>query len=231
MWGGDGNDTMFGGWRGEMYGEAGNDRLFSTGNSAINGSTILDGGAGNDELHGSLGHDILIGGDGDDFLYGAFDADSLSGGAGNDRLVTGAGTADGGDGNDEISGGTTLLGGAGDDILDGGGGAGQTLTGGADRDRFIYQELSDAYPVFNTMETITDFQAGAGGDWIDISLLLDSFGYSGADPFADGYVRLVQSGPNTVLQVDNTGGGDGYFDFITLSNVTAANVTADNWIF
>ena len=98
------------------------------------GDDFLNGGNGNDRLHGEAGldtvfgwrgDDLLDGGAGDDFLYGdsfgllaaEFDGhDTLLGGSGDDGLWGEGGNdrIEGGDGDDNLDGG------AGDDVLDGG---------------------------------------------------------------------------------------------------------------
>ncbi|MFC1603775.1 PKD domain-containing protein [Planctomycetota bacterium] len=52
---------------------------------------IIDGGSGDDKLHGGAGNDILLGGEGDDQITGDGGADILIGGLGVDRLVGGTG--------------------------------------------------------------------------------------------------------------------------------------------
>jgi len=52
---------------------------------------IIDGGSGDDKLHGGAGNDILLGGEGDDQITGDGGADILIGGLGSDRLVGGTG--------------------------------------------------------------------------------------------------------------------------------------------
>lgn len=94
--------------------------------------------------------------------------------------------------------GDTLYGGAGDDVLIGGAGA-DTLTGGAGRDVFVFDTMD------GTKDTVTDFEAGPGGDVLDISAILDGF-----DPQADAlsaFVRLVASGSDAVLEVNAVGSG------------------------
>jgi Ca2+-binding RTX toxin-like protein len=59
----------------------------------------VDGGAGNDTLIGTKGHDTLNGGPGADKVYGSGGNDTLTGGSGNDR-ITGFGKLSGGAGND-----------------------------------------------------------------------------------------------------------------------------------
>ncbi|WDR04510.1 calcium-binding protein [Devosia rhodophyticola] len=119
----------------------------------------LSGGAGNDALSGGDGDDTLLGGTGDDRLDGGAGADSLEGGAGRDTVVyatsdravsvnlsTGVGSGgtaagdtfngienvEGSDFADQLTGddaANTLVAGAGDDLLQGMGGA-DALDGG-----------------------------------------------------------------------------------------------------
>lgn len=70
-------------------------------------STILNGGAGLDDLVGGHNTDRISGGNGDDKLVGRMGPDQLLGGAGNDTLIGGSGK-------------DTLVGGPGVDILRGG---------------------------------------------------------------------------------------------------------------
>lgn len=88
FFGGDGNDTLQGGWGDDwLYGDAGNDiiRMYS-------GTDYAFGGAGNDrfEVNGDPFTDWYDGGDGDDsFLVwsdGAFGGDRFIGGAGIDTI-------------------------------------------------------------------------------------------------------------------------------------------------
>ena len=71
---------------------------FSTSRASVR--TLLEGGAGDDQLLGSSGRDILVGGAGNDTLDGAGGRDWLRGGDGNDHLHGGAGRdrIDGGSG-------------------------------------------------------------------------------------------------------------------------------------
>lgn len=92
----------------------------------------------------------------------------------------------------------TLTGTAGDDVITGGIGA-DTLTGGAGRDTFVYQSMRDA------TDTITDFTPGE--DQLDIAALLQSIGYSGGQPFADGVARWVSVAGGTQLHIDSDGTG------------------------
>lgn len=103
--GGAGNDTIWGGDRGnDLFGEAGDDMLYGGGTA-----DWLFGGEGNDTLDANVSDDgnFLSGGAGNDSLIGRDGSDWLEGGSGVDTL-------DGGDGGDVLEGG------AGDDIVRGG---------------------------------------------------------------------------------------------------------------
>lgn len=140
--GGEGNDAIFGG-------DLGND---------------LFGDAGNDTLYGGRLDDWLFGGDGDDVLYAgatttgenAGNGNLLHGEAGNDQLFGGDGSdwLDGGDGVD------TLVGGAGNDILTGGAGEGDSLHGGLGNDQFLF-ERGDGGDIFQDGGFITPEPDGA----------------------------------------------------------------------
>ena len=221
-----------------------------------NGDDELRGRAGNDELTGGAGADVLFGGDGDDTLY--FDADdtTVDGGAGQDRAIAqgggpvsldlGAANVEhvkGTGGDDVFTGGTSaadlriqglggddaITGGTGDDRLFGNGGD-DTLAGGAGDDTITGGTGSDVF-VFDSgggHDTITDFEAGAGGDRLDLDALLSSSGYTGSDPFEDGYVNYRQSGGKVMVDFDANGGGDSYDPVATLNNVLVDDMTADN---
>ncbi len=118
-------------------------------------------------------------------------------------------TLEGGAGND------TLYGGAGDDILNGGLGS-DILYGEEGSDRFLFTSMAESG------DTIKDFMAGAGGDIIDISALLQGY-----DPLASvitDFVRLNQTGGNTELQVNADGQGTDFSTVATLENVTGLNL-------
>lgn len=146
IFGGNGDDRMAGGVGVRLYGGAGDDEMI--------GRTLLSGGAGNDYMstlesstEGEPGSE-MYGGLGDDTVLGNSLGDTLHGGAGNDSLE-GMGDDDalyGGFGDD------TLMGGSGADTLDGGLGS-NTLTGGEGADTFLFRSTGSS--------TITDFVRGA----------------------------------------------------------------------
>lgn len=225
--GGDGDDTLFGnGGADQLYGDAGNDFL-----SAGDGNDRLDGGAGDDALNGDAGDDELLGGLGNDTLEDRLGNNILRGGEGNDQIHTGG------------SGNAQVFGEAGDDLLfiagagrfDGGEGhdgfvisldsafAGLLqLTGGTGRDSYT---LSTAAP--GATVTITDFSAGAGGDFIRVDQLV---AIPSGNPFAPGgSLQFVQRGADTVLQLRaSTDGSSGFQDMLVLRDVAKTALTREN---
>ena len=97
---------------------------------------------------------------------------------------------------DGSTGRDALTGTAGDDVITGGDGA-DTLTGGAGADVFVYRSLREAG------DTITDFAPGT--DRVDLKALLLGIGYSGTNPVADGYLKLVSTTLGTSVQIDTDG--------------------------
>ena len=165
--GGNGNDFLFGDGGDDLITDAAGTNYIDagSGNDDISGgagSDIILGGAGSDILRGGSGIDFLYGGDGDDHLHGDAGQNSelfgqmLFGEAGNDTLWAFAPTntaaeysrrgdrLDGGPGADTLLGNLrreVLIGGSGDDRLEGDGLAGPNYainlnfatTGGADQ--------------------------------------------------------------------------------------------------
>ncbi len=133
--------------------------------------------------------------------------------------ITGTGAAEllfGARGNDAISGG------AGNDYIWGGEGV-DTLTGGGGRDRFAF------HAVWETGDTVTDFEGGTYGDVIDLSVIAARYNWSSSvDLFAGGYVRFVQDGADVRVLVDADGGGAGYVDLTRLTDVNVASLGAAN---
>jgi len=203
-----------------------------TGNSAANS---LTGGLGDDTLNGGAGADTLNGGDGNDwyFIDNAKDMLVEAGGEGSDTVssagsvdlnlprfaniehvtLTGGGTINAAGNSDANllrgnTAGNILTGGDGADTLDGGLGV-DKLTGGNGSDLFLRHAINEGRDV------ITDFQAGAGGDVLDISDMLLGFTAGSEDQF----VQCVASGSATILRVDANGstGGAHFSDVFIIS--------------
>lgn len=202
--GGAGNDVLRGNSADNaLTGNAGDDTLVG-----VDGDDVLDGGLGNDRLDGGDGADRLSGGEGEDRLLGREGADRLDGGAGEDVLQGGQG-ADlliGGGGDDRLEGGS------GDDILSGGAGA-DTLAGGSGADSFVFT-------AFDTVDRVRDFQVrGGAADLIllDKAVFVGFTGEDAQDLVDGGYLRIAQSGGDTLLEADLDGGGDSFVTFSELA--------------
>jgi len=224
LFGDDGNDYEYGGDDGD-YMLGGNNEDWMQGG---NGADMLYGQAGSDVLIGDAGGDYLIGDDGNDVLKGGDDGDYHLGGNGGDYV-------EGGNGGDMMYGGAgddVILGGAGNDVMTGesgndqlyGGAGDDRLYGGAGIDQFVYQVGLDLQGV----DTIVDFQAGAGGDYINLDTLLGNAGYGGNDPVAAGYVTWGQAGSDTRLMFDLNGGADDFQLLIVLQDVNAGQLSLFN---
>jgi len=186
------------------------------GSDASNWMSGLDG---NDTIDGGAGYDTIRGGDGDDLIYGGNREDSLYGDAGNDTVYGGNGidTIFGGDGDDYLVGfnsdGTSdgaqdlLIGGWGNDTLDGShvvGGTYTTLVGGSGADRIMGNggNTSASYELTGH----GDFNVSWQGVYVDLRL---------QGPDADG---------NLMVQTGKPGGDDATGDILTgIVNLVGSN--------
>ena len=134
----------------------------------------LNGLTGNFSIAHGTVIENAITGSGDDRIIGNSAGNRLESGAGNDTIEAHEGN----------------------DILIGGDGA-DTLTGGTGGDRFVYTALSEAG------DTVTDFDLAAG-DRVDITVLLQTVGYSGSDAAGDGVVTLQAGSGGSWLRVNGT---------------------------
>ncbi|UNV94013.1 VCBS domain-containing protein [Comamonas sp. 7D-2] len=147
---------------------------------------------GNDELHGGKGDDIIYGQGGNDVLWGDDGNDKLYGGTGND----------------------TLIGGKGDDIL----------IGGAGDDIFVWLKGDQGAPDAPAKDVINDFGRGGsdvnGNDVLDLHDLLQ-----GEEKSSDlsQFLNFSKSGADTVLKVSTNGNlgatGSNYDQLITFKGV------------
>jgi len=170
----------------------------------------LSTGGGNDTLIGAGAGDTLAAGGGDNRLEGRGGNDFLSAFGGNNILLGGAG-------DDVLAGSGTLRGGIGDDALSGFGSA--TLVGGAGADLFDQS--------FTGLSRVLDFDAAEGDRVrvavpppIDPDIIV-------ADPFGDGFVRVVDGAEGAELQFRAQGNVAPDDPFVTVSvfvGVTAAEL-------
>lgn len=105
-----------------ISGLSGNDHI--TVDDAITVNTLIDGGAGNDDIKGGGGNDTIHGRTGNDTIDGSLGNDTVYGDQGNDSIHAGDGddTVHGNQGNDSIWGGDgddTIDGDQGNDTIDG----------------------------------------------------------------------------------------------------------------
>jgi Ca2+-binding RTX toxin-like protein len=232
--GGEGNDTLSGGGGNDfIYDFAGNNTLAGGDGddsiSADGGINHLLGEGGNDSLYTTAGGAVLNGGEGNDSLsVNTFHLESmpvsLIGGGGDDILVNSASSnrndlLDAGDGDDTLILESYRTSDA--DIV--------TLGAGRDTIGFSYGPIS-----IIEHAVITDFAPGTGGDTVDLNAILDTLsGYPGGSPFgASGYLRLVQDGADTLLQIDSDAAGSNGSSFTAIlrfQNTDAGLFTIDNF--
>lgn len=109
--------------------------------------------------------------------------------------------------------GTYQASGAGNaDMISGGAGA-DDLYGGIGTDTFIFEALT----AFSDVDTIHDFSTTAF-DRIDLSDILSAY-----NPMTDvitDFVRITDSGANSIVEVDANGGADSFSQIATLINAT-----------
>ena len=135
----------------KLNGGQGEDRIHGNGgNDEIYGGRDddwINGNQGDDVIHGNLGSDQLFGGKGHDWINGNQGNDVIDGNLGDDTLQ-------GGQGNDKIFGGKDfdqLWGNHGDDWLDGGEGD-DSMNGGFGADSFVFSLGHDVIIDFNLEE-------------------------------------------------------------------------------
>lgn len=202
---------------------------------------------GNDTIDGAGGNDKLYGGPGDDLLYapqrdfGGTGSALVEGGDGNDSVYVGSGSlvggaaqwaiVDMGPGNDEINVFGQFCGG----IFSGGEGddtfrlsttqAEVTLrlgSGGADTVYYI------SYSV-NFPRSVPRIEGFDGADILKLGLVEILRDWDQSNPFAGGYLRLASAGGDTILQIDQDGGGDTFNDFVVLSGIASNVLSARNF--
>lgn len=210
------------------------------------GSDLLDDTPEDDIIYGGAGSDYITGGRGADKLYGEAGDDNIGvalrgggrliadGGSGNDTLsaINGGGpnqsvTLVGGDGNDTISldgfaFGNIINAGRGNDTVVLGSTLGATVTLGDGADKLVlnlnFNPQSDSI-------IVKDYKPGT--DQFDPNFARTLYGWDGnTNPFSGGFVRLLASGTDTLLQFDPDGGGNAFVTALRFKNIAPGAFTA-----
>jgi len=80
-------------------------------------------------------------------------------------------------------------------------------------------------------KAISNFTTGAGGDVLQLHDVLTSVSAPhDSTAFSGGFVRFLQSGSDTVVQVDANGGGDSYLTLATLANTLLTQSDTANYV-
>jgi Ca2+-binding RTX toxin-like protein len=190
--------------------------IAETGNTVHSGSQsgeTVSGGNGNssDLIHSYAGNDTINAGNGNDLVHGGIGNDTLNGDGGNDALYGGAG-------ND------TLSGGAGNDILVGGTGN-DTLTGGSGADVFRWNFGDGGIVGTPAVDTITDFNNGAGaqGDVLDLRDLLVGESHGNLSNYLHFSTSDSGGSVTTTISISTTGGFAGGFSTGAVDQVIQIN--------
>jgi Ca2+-binding RTX toxin-like protein len=242
--GADGNDTLSGGYdfdADRLEGGAGNDEI-----SAYSGDRAY-GGSGNDTLFSDSADVLLNGGAGDDSLQMLYPTNGrIVAGEGNDTVYVESYsdnvadgfnlTVDAGSGNDLIELNATRIqvrAGLGDDVIvmngDGGAARAGEISTGAGSDLI---RIGRSVSFVTDAVVVTDFQAGSGGDRLNIEALVSRLSnYDGSQPFTSGRFRLVAEGSDVVIEIDQDGpsGPGGWVGVIRLAGVPLNSLTPDNF--
>jgi Ca2+-binding RTX toxin-like protein len=185
----------------------GDDNFSASGDLASLISITVDGGTGNDTIHGSNGADTLLGGADDDSLFGGDGNDTLTGGAGTDHFFGEAGNDtmiwNPGDGTDVFEGGDGF-----DTAIVNGGAADEVFTATANGNRVDFERVSPGpFGIdIGTTEKL-EVNLGAGNDSFTASGNLASLISVKVDGGAGNDTINGGNGADTLL------GGDGN-DFI-----------------
>ncbi|WGM31641.1 DUF4214 domain-containing protein [Brevundimonas sp. NIBR11] len=216
--GGLGDDLILGGFGDDViYGDEGGDRL--------------NGGDGSDIVHGGAGDDLITD-TGNSYQQGRTYRDELYGDEGNDTIIASGNNdgyiqIDGGDGNDLISvaglSSFGIYGGADSDVIELRGARSVFIETGSGADTIrVYQPTTNG-------TTVQDFTAGQGGDVLSLALLATNAAWDGqTNPFTSGFLRLVQSGADTLVQFSDNGSVQAFYTVARLSSVQADQLTAYN---
>ncbi|MFL6843435.1 MAG: M10 family metallopeptidase C-terminal domain-containing protein [Allosphingosinicella sp.] len=236
-----------------FFGYGGNDSIFVTRTQGATSTINMDGGDGDDflELRSgtlSLGlvtnlDGLVAASNGAGLTYmqlgttgsGAaanLDVVTVDGGAGNDRIIlsgVASATINAGSGNDTVS--ISMLGAVGVNSYQ------LTLGSGADIVQLgVGSNAANSTAAAATARTsrVTDFDRGDAGDKFEMTNFLNNglTGYTAnSNAFADGHLRLLQSGSDLLVQVDRDGAGatNSFVTIFAISNGYTGGFTAFNF--
>ena len=237
-----GNDVITGTQADDtINGSGGNDTILDA-----YGDDVIDGGDGDDVIVDEGGSNTIRGGGGNDRITISDTYSLPASSIGNPPRTN---LVEGGAGNDFVTVGRMPIGsltvdlGEGDDIL--------RLTDlvsangvyrlGAGRDMVVLTfRYGDAVRNSLNILTLADFTAGDAGDILNLGEMVRGLfsspspfaAFDGGNPFANGVLRLVQDGADTLIQLDYDsakGNVVAPFTIIRLQNVTASSLTAANF--
>ncbi|HBS58148.1 MAG TPA: hypothetical protein DEA44_02655, partial [Firmicutes bacterium] len=215
-WAGDGGERVFGGTNNDaIYGGGGDDILV--------GENTTDGtSGGSDIIYGGAGNDVVRGGAGNDKLYGGAGFDYIGGDAGNDTVfLEGDQSVAGWDNTNIISASGTFYGMSYNLV----GGSVAGVAGGSGNDRFVVVEDTLASASQGVMKNlIYDFEVTNANEKIDLSQI------RAVKSFADLNFSNFNVNGDQILRVW-LGPMAAGTQYISLYNLTADQLSADNFIF
>src|SRR3954451_1222157 len=178
--GGEGDDIVGGGTDGQdsLYGGAGSDYIVAADADNNGVGSVLDGGAGANQLYALVGkgNDYAVGGEGTDIIATGAGSDYIFGNGGNDTIVAGTGT-------------DYIYGNAGDDFIY----TDDLVTNSTD---YVY--VSGLSGFGTGIDTVADFTPGAGGD---VAVIV---GTPGLTTFAQAQAKMTDAGVYTVISLSAT---------------------------
>uniref|UniRef100_UPI00082D7379 beta strand repeat-containing protein n=1 Tax=Sphingomonas pruni TaxID=40683 RepID=UPI00082D7379 len=218
-----GNDHLIAGYyNSNLYGGDGDDTLDS-GSSSYGG--YFYGEAGNDTFHGNSSI-YAFGGDGNDVYYGG---GNFKGGAGSDTLIVGAtyesASANGGAGNDTLTGGggqDNIFGGTGADVIHGGDANDLLFSAGTESS---YANGGSSPDTLDTGSEHDRVYGDAGDDYISVGYGDDADGGTGTNTLVltlTGASTGVTVDGNAILAGGQTIGGGTVSNFQRIEQVTGS---------
>ena len=177
------------------------------------------------------GRDFLAGDDGDNIYYGGEEGDYFSLGAGIDLVIGDDGASS--FNQVDIAGYFHATSGIVVDSEYTNPNAGPTSQppssgGGLNPNQDVYTPTYEDWLARNIL-TVSNFEVGEGGDFIDLSVALASIGYTGNDPVADGYVKFGNLSSGMKIQFDADGpGGSGAKEMVRILDLSVEEFSIEH---